>query len=394
MSDDKDHIASEVVIVRRRKGSGEEGHHGGAWKIAYADFMTAMMAFFLVMWLVNMTDDKTIVQIANYFNPIQLTDRTPSQKGLHDSDPMALGKSAKGSAVPEEGGEVKLPPNPGRERMEKARQERSTAEESQLFLDPMKMLDEMAAGADLDLAPRASLGEPPSAPGNDRPAMPQQPEPGLFDPFDPRTARDKTDARGPHPDKARRQDADGPSGPAAAAPTATPSQPEKDAASPPTGAASQEAGAFAAMVRATLLKAVAGLDGARPAVSVEETSEGVLVSIMDGDDFEMFRRGSAEPLPETLAVITRLGDVIRHAQGKVVVRGHTDARTFRRSTYDNWRLSTARAHMAHYMLRRAGIPDARIEKIEGFADSHLRTPDDPFAAANRRIEYLIRRPQL
>lgn len=391
MSDDKDHMASEVVIVRRRKGSGEEGHHGGAWKIAYADFMTAMMAFFLVMWLVNMTDDKTIVQIANYFNPIQLTDRSPSQKGLHDSDPMALGKSPKASAGPEESVEKKLPPNPGRERMEKARQERSAADETKLFLDPMKLLDDVAADADLD--PQAGERGPLSGAVDDRSAMPQQPEPRLFDPFDPRAARGKADARASDPQQASRQNADGPSVPPAAAPAETPSQSGQDAASPQPGPAPHEAGALTAMVRATLMTAVAGLDGARPAVSVEETSEGVLVSIMDGDDFEMFRRGSAEPLPETLAVITRLGDVIRHAQGKVVVRGHTDARTFRRSTYDNWRLSTARAHMAHYMLRRAGIPDARIEKIEGFADSHLRLPGDPFAAANRRIEYLIRRPQ-
>ncbi len=41
-------VPHEVVIVRRRGGDGEEGHHGGAWKIAFADLMTAMMAFFLV----------------------------------------------------------------------------------------------------------------------------------------------------------------------------------------------------------------------------------------------------------------------------------------------------------------------------------------------------------
>jgi chemotaxis protein MotB len=59
-----------LVIVRNRHGGGDDGHHGGAWKIAYADFMTAMMAFFLVMWLINATDEKTIVQVATYFNPL------------------------------------------------------------------------------------------------------------------------------------------------------------------------------------------------------------------------------------------------------------------------------------------------------------------------------------
>ena len=50
---DEDTNAHELVLIRRRAASEEGGHHGGVWKIAYADFMTAMMAFFLVMWLIN-----------------------------------------------------------------------------------------------------------------------------------------------------------------------------------------------------------------------------------------------------------------------------------------------------------------------------------------------------
>lgn len=46
------------VIIKRRKSVQEGGHHGGAWKVAYADFVTAMMAFFLLMWLLNATTDK------------------------------------------------------------------------------------------------------------------------------------------------------------------------------------------------------------------------------------------------------------------------------------------------------------------------------------------------
>src|SRR5256885_6638444 len=53
-----------VIIVRKKKGHG--GHHGGAWKVAYADFVTAMMAFFLVMWLVTQSKD-TKAAVAGYF---------------------------------------------------------------------------------------------------------------------------------------------------------------------------------------------------------------------------------------------------------------------------------------------------------------------------------------
>ncbi|WP_425097734.1 flagellar motor protein MotB [Tropicibacter sp. S64] len=57
------------IIIKRKKVSGGDGHHGGAWKVAYADFVTAMMAFFLLMWLLNATTEKQRKGIADYFSP-------------------------------------------------------------------------------------------------------------------------------------------------------------------------------------------------------------------------------------------------------------------------------------------------------------------------------------
>ncbi|SOC06720.1 flagellar motor protein MotB [Rhodobacter maris] len=57
------------VIIKRKKVVAGGGHHGGAWKVAYADFVTAMMAFFLLMWLLNATTEKQRKGIADYFNP-------------------------------------------------------------------------------------------------------------------------------------------------------------------------------------------------------------------------------------------------------------------------------------------------------------------------------------
>ncbi|HYP89252.1 MAG TPA: flagellar motor protein MotB [Polyangiaceae bacterium] len=55
------------VIVIKKKGKGHAAHHGGAWKVAYADFVTAMMAFFMVMWLLAQTDQQTKQQLSEYF---------------------------------------------------------------------------------------------------------------------------------------------------------------------------------------------------------------------------------------------------------------------------------------------------------------------------------------
>lgn len=57
------------VIIKRKKIVGGGGHHGGAWKVAYADFVTAMMAFFMLMWLLNATTENQRKGIADYFSP-------------------------------------------------------------------------------------------------------------------------------------------------------------------------------------------------------------------------------------------------------------------------------------------------------------------------------------
>ena len=57
------------IVIRKKKNIIAAGHHGGAWKVAYADFATAMMAFFLLMWLLNATTESQRKGLADYFNP-------------------------------------------------------------------------------------------------------------------------------------------------------------------------------------------------------------------------------------------------------------------------------------------------------------------------------------
>ena len=59
--------AAPVVIIKRKKIIKSSGHHGGAWKVAYADFVTAMMAFFMLMWLLNATTETQKKGLADYF---------------------------------------------------------------------------------------------------------------------------------------------------------------------------------------------------------------------------------------------------------------------------------------------------------------------------------------
>ena len=70
-----------VVIKKVKKVSGG-GHHGGAWKVAYADFVTAMMAFFLLMWLINTTSPEQKRGIADYFAPAAVSSSTSGSGGI------------------------------------------------------------------------------------------------------------------------------------------------------------------------------------------------------------------------------------------------------------------------------------------------------------------------
>lgn len=66
MADNKQDELQPIIVKKIKKGG---GHHGGAWKVAYADFVTAMMAFFLLLWLLNVTTKEQKEGIAEYFDP-------------------------------------------------------------------------------------------------------------------------------------------------------------------------------------------------------------------------------------------------------------------------------------------------------------------------------------
>ncbi|TRZ88900.1 chemotaxis protein [bacterium] len=69
------------VLIRRRKKKSHEAHHGGSWKVAYADFVTAMMAFFLLLWLLSMIAPDKKMAISQYFESFSLMKANTQQSG-------------------------------------------------------------------------------------------------------------------------------------------------------------------------------------------------------------------------------------------------------------------------------------------------------------------------
>ncbi|MVT50028.1 MotB family protein [Bradyrhizobium yuanmingense] len=430
-------VKHEIVIVRRRSAFAEEAHHGGVWKIAYADFMTAMMAFFLVMWLLNALNQDQKQVVASYFNPIKLAENSPAPKGLKD-----LSKKEPSSFEGQDGKRQPAGTNEERRGDSPTAEKPASFEEKVLFRDPYATLAEIANSANQSTGQRRAG------------ALTSAEEDGLKggdayrDPFDPgywklapqaskdadrfiesepkpnASARDGAAGANPGEVQARRSmtdDAGGnvapgpesssaslsPLAPPGAAPTQSPREGSAQAgvqvSTAPQArlndAAKETEARDAAQTQQPTLKqlqsAVAEAlsdikAGAGPAAEVRQVEEGLLVSLTDDASFGMFAVGSAEPRPELIRVIDKIGPLLMKRQGMIIVRGHTDNRPYRSETYDNWRLSTARAQMAYYMLVRSGVDARRIEHIEGYADRRPKLPNDPAAAQNRRIEILIR----
>lgn len=386
----------EIVIIRRKSGEDAPGVKGGAWKIAYADFVTAMMAFFLVMWLINASNEATRAQVASYFNPIKLTDSSTGNRGLRDRKERRTTDS--------DSSEDNLP-------MAGDLTSDDVAREALLMTDPDAVLARIAAEAEAQRS-RDGGNVPSDSTASSRSS---DMVPGVGDPFDPRSWEkiespqpvpaappegtppvDGAATRDVEPEPSPTRPAEGKPRPAGPEPADHPrpppaGQPPQDAAPAPDqpripGPQEQLAADIARDIAAAMGSPLRQLPAA---VEVKAVSDGVLISLTDTANFGMFRTGSAEPEPQLLALVEAVAAALRDRPGFIVVRGHTDSRPFRNRRHDNWQLSTARAHFAQYMLVRGGLDESRIRRIEGMADRDPRIPDDPAAAANRRIEILL-----
>ena len=492
-----DGLPNEIVIVRRKNSWEDDSAPHGVWKIAYADFMTALMAFFLVMWLINVTDDSVRRGVAQYFNPVKLASTAPNRKGLNDPQingdtnengtKLFTGKLG-GSEEPvdqdENFGEGVEAGHKTEEMEEKPEQGGAPAagqftqvhSESILFTDPYAVLDTLSE----QIRVADSMEDNPRGIGTGLQKEGAQGGQAYRDPFDPmfwqfRPGRGvdgsekvanlqtpgKGEGRGPSSqqfegdyawsapfEEGQNADTTGmQSVPQSSTGTGSALQQAigqgetaSDLTAGESGVALEDGQSVNPVVAHVIGKSnfEANTDGAGSAaaqegagqqgsqqigpsnaeklvvrlsevleqsegtvleetaaqITVSREAEGALISLTDDQNFGMFAIGSAEPRPELVKLLESIGKIVAETPGQIVIKGHTDARPFRSKTYDNWRLSSARAHMALYMLSRGGVTKDRFERVEGYADRHLKNPSDPLAANNRRVEiYLLEEDQ-
>ncbi len=391
------HGKNEIIIVKRH-GDHDGDHHSAAWKIAYADFMTAMMAFFLVMWLVNAANEKTQASVAAYFNPIKLTDDKPADKSVKKPANSAEGEATQDKS--KEAGQKKAAGNgaeSGKDESTTAGEETKNSE-ANFFENPYSVLSEIAqeVGQQANVSAKGEGGA-----ANSGPATGADGGEAYRDPFDPdfwtqqvdisqatsngsegkanqqvAVASDKTVQEALAKDDAEKAEA--------AKAEADKAEAEKAAEEKKTKEDDD-----ASKLKAEITQQIGTLGKLAEGLTVTPAEGGLLVSLTDQMDTPMFNIGSALPKREMVLAMEKIGKILESRPGAIAIRGHTDARPFAGGKNDNWRLSMDRAQSAYYMLVRGGLAEKRVSQVTGFADRRLKVPSDPMADANRRIEILI-----
>jgi chemotaxis protein MotB len=327
-------------IVIKRIEEGEHGHHGGAWKIAYADFVTAMMAFFLLMWLVNATTEAQRRGIADYFAQPNDLARGPSGSGqpfggrsLYSDGPliadaplvptMRTAQPGLDSEEEEEGPEIRLP-------RPSARQQTPPA---QAVPEGDAMADAARRAGELEAALRGA---------------------------------DNAARRGSVDNEALRRAAE---------------------------AARQELLTRAAEEIRQAVRNDPTLASLGRQLIVEEVAEGLRIQLVDADGQPVFETGRAAPNERGRALLLRVAQVLARLPHPIEITGHTDAAPFRGGgERSNWDLSAERANATRRLLVDAGVTDRRMRSVSGRAERELLVPANPLDAANRRVAVLMLLP--
>ncbi len=330
-----------TLIVIKREEVAASAHHGGAWKVAYADFITAMMAFFLLMWLLNATTEAQRRGIADYFSPN-----------------ATLGRAASGSGLPLGG--------------------RTPYDQGSLVSDrgAMSVIQAHAAA-------------PPDTDDDDADATAQviPPNEARNSGLENGTASGNAAIAGPQ------SGTRAPGGGAALDPAAAPQSQAQTARMLRAELERQEHAAFeqAADQIRQAVHADPQLAELGRQLAIDMTPEGLRIQILDEERLPMFATGSAVLQDRARMLLQKVGPVLAKLPEAISISGHTDAAPYRGGDKSNWELSTERANATRRLLIDAGLQETRIRSVTGNADRDPLLPADPLAAENRRIAIVVLR---
>ena len=341
------------VIVVRRQEVVEAGHGGGAWKVAYADFVTAMMAFFLLMWLLNATTEAQRTGLADYFTASNALSRNSSGSGQPFGGHTPFDN---GAMVSDRGMEAVIP----------GKATQAADGSAVLVASPSADRDTTEPGggeADAAGAKASSGGQAAVA----------------------SLAPVKSDYL-----------AQAASGSAEKADAAALDPDHQTTAALRAELAQREAATFqqAAQAIRDAVAADPGLAELARQLTIDMTPEGLRIQLLDAERQPMFDTGSAAITDRAQSLLRKVAPVVAKLSQDITVSGHTDAAPYKGGDKTNWELSSERANATRRLLAESGLAERRFRSVTGNADRDPLLPADPFAAANRRIAIVVLRSAL
>jgi len=338
MAGEKDKDKAPIVIKRVKKGG--HGFHGGVWKIAYADFVTAMMAFFLLMWVLGSTTRGDLAGISAYFqNPL----RVAVDGGAGSGDATRLIKGGGESMMHAQGQEAKADSD-STQRSKSTTATQEPDDEARKFQFDSKSKN-----------PGSTQGMPDGV------------------------GMEKGGAQGSS------------SGAAGGAQGAA--QGASGGAQGAAAAAAKENAQAQQQVKAEIERAVKSdgeLSKIKNQLMMDITSDGLRLQIVDEKNRPMFESGGAVLAEHIRRLMRIIGKVVGETNFAIKVEGHTDSKGIGSDAgRGNWELSTDRANAARREMVSGGLRADQVAQVVGYADKLRVNKEDPNDPINRRISITV-----
>jgi len=138
------------------------------------------------------------------------------------------------------------------------------------------------------------------------------------------------------------------------------------------------------------IKQMADFEKLKSHIEMTVTAEGLRIELSESSSGIFFDNGSARLNADGSRMLITLAQELGKLPNKVSIEGHTDSKPYAPSaTYSNWELSSDRANSARRIMQANGIRPDQVTQVRGFADQHLRKPQDPLDPSNRRISLIV-----
>ena len=347
-------MVDRPIIIRRYRKS-HSRPHGGVWKIAYADFVTAMMALFLLMWLINVSTEETKKGISEYFSTSLVSIKSSSVgTGVIEGEVSA---TKNGNSDQEEVTDANNRYNSYNSNIPTKEDQHIT--QMQIFPSEFAASKTGDKETDHKITTRTSESNKSSV----EHSVKRQDEISENTKID-----NKQYSKGTNKTLEKEQES------------------EKIAVKK---LQQKEVRQKIEDNIKTAFNSLQEVEKFKHNLIIELKNEGIRIQIVDSPDHEMFKSGSPIPAKFTEKIIKALGGIITKLPNKIEITGHTDSRPYQKKGYGNWELSSDRAHSTRRILEESGVKSSLFVEVNGRADKDPLNKNNSKAPENRRVSITI-----